>query len=139
MEFSPMPAYVLTKKGRDYWDLPVFYARRSGDEDAIAVFTGRRAAESYLRDAGWDRNHEVSEVTAVELFDLIIGAHQQGVSYVVVNPVRKRQLAGEHQPTIVVEQQIADFAELLTRKVLAKRLEAATAPSEPSPAPHGPN
>ena len=41
------------------------------------------------------------------------------------------QLAGEDQPAIVVEQQLADFAEQLTREVMAKRLEAAMAPSEP--------
>jgi hypothetical protein len=54
---------------------------------------------------------------------------------VVVDPVRKRQMAGEDLPVIVVEQQIAHFAEQLTREVMAKRLEAARAPGELSPSP----
>lgn len=133
-----MPAYVITTNDCDEWDLPAFDAGGSGDEDAIAVFTGRRAADGYLRDAGWAHDHQVSEVTAVQLLDLIVDAHHEGVSYVTVNPVRQDQRAGEVQPMIVVEQQIADFAEQLTREVMAKGLEAANASSKPLGMPHSP-
>ena len=128
-----MSAYVLTKKTCRDLSFPTSHALSIDDEETIAVFTGRGAAEKYLRDVGWARDHEVREVTAVQLFELIVSAHHEGVSYVAVNPDGGRQLASAGQAVIVIEQQIAGFAEQLTREVVAKRLEAATVRGEPLP------
>jgi hypothetical protein len=113
-----MSAYVIAKKQEELLDTPVFYAGDSNAEEAIAVFTSQDAAARYIEEAGWNEDHEVGELTAIDLLRWIVKAHDEGTQYVAVNPVRHRQLTGEKQKTIVIERQLASFAEALTREIL---------------------
>jgi hypothetical protein len=113
-----MAAYLIVYKDCDDWDLPVFYAGDGDREEAIAVFTGCPRAAKYLRDAGLQEDHEVCEVSAIELFEMMVKAHEEGVGYVAVNPNRKQQLAGRPQPVIALERQLTRFAERLWHDVV---------------------
>jgi hypothetical protein len=121
-----MPAYVIAKKDDELLDTPVFYAGESGTEEAIAVFTARDVAARYIEDAGWNADHEVGELTAIDLLRWIVKAHDEGTQYLAVNPVHHRQVAGEEQKIIVIEGKLASFAEALTRDILATAFDSAT-------------
>lgn len=113
-----MPAYLIANKDCDHWDVPVFSAGEGHRDEAVAVFTGPSRAAKYLRDTGLEEDHEVCEVSAIELFEMMVKAHEEGVAYVAVNPNRQRQLAGRRQPVIVLERQLTRFAERLWHDVV---------------------
>lgn len=115
-----MAAYLIVRKDCDDWDIPVFYAGDGGRDEAIAVFTGRTRAVQYLRDAGLQEDHRVREFSAIELFEMMVKAHQDGVTYVAVNPKPEQQLVGQRQPVIVLERQLARFAERLWHDVVSQ-------------------
>jgi hypothetical protein len=121
-----MSAYVIAKKEEELLDTPVFYAGESNGEEAIAVFTRRDAAAQYIEDAGWNADHQVGELTAIDLLRWIVKAHDNGTQYLAVNPVYHRQVAEEKQETIVIETKLAGFAEALTRDILATDFDPAT-------------
>jgi hypothetical protein len=113
-----MAAYLIIQKNCDDWDVPVFRAGDGDRNEAIAVFTGRTRAAQYLHDAGLEEDHQVCEVSAIELLEIMVRAHDEGVAYVAVNPTREQQLAGERQPVIVLERQLTGFAETLWHDVV---------------------
>jgi hypothetical protein len=108
-----MAAYLIIQKGCDNWDIPVFHAGDGFRDEAIAVFTSRTRVARYLHNSGLEEDHEVCEVSAIELFEMMVKAHENGIAYVAVNPRREQQLAGERQPVIVLERQLTGFAETL--------------------------
>jgi hypothetical protein len=121
-----MSAYVIAKKEEELLDTPVFYAGESNAEEALAVFTRQAAAAQYIEDAGWNADHQVGELTAIDLLRWMVKAHDEGTQYLAINPDRGRQLAGQRQQTIVIEAKLASFAEALTRDILAMAFDPAT-------------
>lgn len=122
-----MSAYVIAKKGSELLDTPVFRAGPSGGEEAVAVFTDSRRAERYIEQAGWSSGHEVGQLTDVQLLRWAVRIHEDGVQYLAVNPDRERQLANDQLEIIVIEEQLASFAESLTHDILdSAQSDAAT-------------
>lgn len=122
-----MSAYVITTRGAEFFDTPVFFAGLSGEEEAIAVFTTRSNAQRYIEEAGWADEHEVGELDESQLLQWTVKAHQQGAQYLAIDPDRQRQLAGEQQEIIVIEAKLADYAESLTRDILTSTQQDAPA------------
>lgn len=113
-----MAAYMIVQKEGEDWDVPIFHAGGKNRDEAITVFTGRTRAAQYLHDAGLEEDHQVCEVSAIELLEIMVTAHDEGVAYVAVNPNREQQLAGERQPVIVLERQLTRYAERLWHDVV---------------------
>jgi protein phosphatase len=62
----------------------------------------------HVRGAGLQEDHEVCQVSAIELFEMMVKAHEEGVAYAAVNPNRLQQLAGRPQPVVVLETRTVD-------------------------------
>lgn len=110
-------AYVIAQRGRDYLDSPVFHAGATGQEEAIAVFTSVDLAQKYIDDAGWADEHQAGLLDELQLLRWVVRAHEQGTQYVVINPNRTAQMAGEAQQVVAIEEKLAAFAEALTREI----------------------
>jgi hypothetical protein len=102
-----MPAFLITRKNCCDWDLPVF---STGLSEAIIVFTSAARADRYLHDSHLETEHEVSEVTAVELIDIMLAAHEEGVTYVAVNPEQQRPSSAIQQRLLRMKPMLAEFA-----------------------------
>ena len=113
-----MSAYVIARRGSEFLDTPVFCAGSSGKEEAVAAFADRVAAQRYIDDASWGSEYEVGELDHLQLLHWLVTAHTQGTHYLVVNPDRRRHLAGSEQEIMVIEERLAEFAESLTRTIL---------------------
>jgi hypothetical protein len=117
-------AYVIARKGPDELDSPVFHAGDAGDEEAVAAFTTREAAQRYIDRAGWGAANEVGVLTPTDFLRWLLVAADQGVDWLVVDPDRDRHLAGEPQPVLGITEELAEFARSLIRDVAS--------PSEPA-------
>ena len=124
-----MPAFVIARKNEQYLDAPVFHAGPNLDEEAVAVFTKRSLAQAYIDEAGWADDHSVESLTAMQLLRWMIHAHEDRAQYLTIDLDRTAQLAGEPQRVLAIEEKLADFAEQLTRAVLARRM--ASVPTSP--------
>lgn len=107
-----MSIYVIAKKDCEFLDTPVFHAGPSGDEEAVAVFNNRVSAQAYLDEAGWS-DHEVGELTPLQLLRWIVKVHEGGTAFLAVNPVRPEQLAGKQQDVIMIEAKLSEMADSL--------------------------
>lgn len=112
-----MASYVIAKKGSDLLDTPVFYAGESGNEEALAVFTDLDSAKGYLSAAGWTGDHDVGELTALQLLRWLVKAHDQGIRYLAINPDRSQQTAGDRQHVVAIEEKLTAVAESLSHEV----------------------
>jgi len=95
--------FVMTEKGANFLDTPVFYAGESGDEEAVALFTDRQLAERYLDRAGWGQTDEIGELAPGALHQWLVEAEREGIRYVTVNPDRERHLAGDSQAALSLD------------------------------------
>lgn len=84
------------------------------------MFTHRSAAEAYLQEAGWEDDHQVEQLSAPELLRWLVHADQEGARYLTVNPDRSTHLAGTPQPVLVIEREVAGYAEQLTEAILRR-------------------
>jgi len=109
--------FVITKKGADFLDTPVFHAGESGEEEAVALFTDRQQAQHYLSHAGWGQTDEISELSPDDLLQWLVEAEREGIHYVIVNPDRHRHLAGDPQPVLSLDDLGAGSADRLFREV----------------------
>ena len=121
-----MGAFVITRKHSEFLDTPTHRAGPDDKDEAIVVFTTRRAAEKYVEDAGWATEYEVGELRSIQLLRWVLIAFEQGTDMVVVNPSRKRHLAGEPQSVVFLNEPLDTFAELLRSEFIkqAAREEA---------------
>lgn len=108
-----MSVYVIAKKNCEFLDTPVFHAGPSGDEEAVAVFNSRESAQQYIDEAGWS-DHEVGELTPLQLLRWIVKVHEDGTAFLAVNPVRPEQLAGKQQDVITIEAKLSEIADSLS-------------------------
>lgn len=96
-------AYVIAKRGRSVLDTPVFHAGDSGEEEVVALFTGRKAAQEYIDQAGWGESDEVGELGLSELHRWLLEANEDSIHYATVNPERQQHLAGDPQPVLFLD------------------------------------
>lgn len=122
-----MSAFVIAKKNSEFLDAPVFRAGADGGEEAVAIFTSRDAATKYIEEAGWAGDHEVGVLEPIQVLRWIVSAHEQGTGMVVVNPDRARQLGGEPQSVVYLDEPMGTFAELLRSDLIQKAEEPTAA------------
>lgn len=109
--------FVIAKRGTEMLDTPVFRAGESGDEEAVALFTGREQAQKYLDDAGWSSADEVGELSADDLLRWLMEAGRDGVRHAAVNPDRDGHLTGHTQAVLLIDSLNEESAESLLRRV----------------------
>lgn len=121
---APRPAadedsatYVIAREGSEELDSPVFHAGDAGNEEAVAVFTTRQAAQRYIDRAGWGETNKVGVLVPPDFLRWLLVASGQGVEWLVVNPDRDRHLAGEPQIVLGITEELAEFTRSLTRDV----------------------
>ncbi len=95
--------FVITKKGLDFLDTPVFHAGESGDEEALALFTDRQRTQQYIDRAAWGETDEIGELTSNDLLQWLVEANREGIQYVTINPERDRHLEGEPQSALLLD------------------------------------
>jgi len=96
-------------------DTPVFALLGGSEETAVAVFLSCMTAEDYIEAAGWKGNQQAAMVAPTEALKWLILANKQGVSHVVVDPCRLKQLQGEPLDVIPLTDAQETYAELLRR------------------------
>lgn len=82
-----------------------------------AIFTDHRAAERYLGSMGNDS--EIARLSAMQLLRWMVRVYEQGTHYLLVNPRSARSDGDQSHGRLAIDQQLARFAELLTRDVVA--------------------
>lgn len=112
-----MAMYVLSKRGGEFLETPVYRAGENGQEEAVGVFTDRARAEQYLQDAGWQDSDEVAELSDLQVLRWMLQAHQEGAEYLVVNPNREAQMEGTEQPVIQLGEQLESAAASLRQRI----------------------
>lgn len=110
--------FVIAKKGADFLDTPVFRAGEAGDEETVAVFTGRDQAQHYLDQAAWNETDKIDELSPDDLLQWLVEAEQEGIHYAVVNPDRDRHLAGDEQAVLSLNALGEDSALHLHQRVM---------------------
>jgi hypothetical protein len=101
-----MSCFVISAADTDLVQSDVFSAGPDGAQEAVAAFTDRSLAESYL-----DASDDVDEGTVVEISDVefvgwLVDALRDGVDYVAVNPIHEDQLRGRRIETIDIQAQL---------------------------------
>jgi len=96
-------------------DTPVFALTGEGEESAVAIFLSCITAEDYIEAAGWKGNQQAAMVAPTEALKWLILARKQGVTHVVVDPSRFKQLQGELLDVIPLTDAQETYAELLRR------------------------
>lgn len=111
-----MSTYVIANKQRDREPGIV-----SGSELPVsaipAIFTDPKSAERYCGRLGDD--FEITRLDAMQLLRWMIRIYEHGTHYLMVNPRTASPSDQEAQRQLAIEQQLARFAELLTRDVVA--------------------
>lgn len=112
-----MSTYVLARKRRDEepGSAPVLSDLRR--PMVPVIFTEHRAAERYRDRLGTDL--EVARLNAMQLLQWMVRVYEQGTHYLLVNPRTASPDGETSQTRLAIEQQLARFAELLTRDVVA--------------------
>ena len=109
---------VIAKKNCEFLDTPVFHAGSSGNEEAIAVFTNPKSAQQYIDEAGWS-DHEVGELTPLQLLRWMVKAHEGGTTLLAINPNRSGQLASKPQDAVSIEAKLSEIANSLSASLQA--------------------
>ena len=104
-----MSAYIIAKKNCEILDTPVFHVGPSGKEDAVAVFSNRESAQQYIDEADWT-DHEVRELTSLQLLRWMAKAREDGRALLAVNPDRPGEVASKLQDLITIEGKMSEIA-----------------------------
>ena len=118
---SASSVFVIAKRGAAFLETPVFHAGESGEEEAVALFTGRQQAQHYLDRADWGGTDEVGVLSPGDLLRWLTEASGEGVRYATVNPDQDGHLGGEPQAVLALDgmagrspdgvfQEVADLA-----------------------------
>ena len=108
-----MSVYEIAMKDREFLDTPVFHTGPSGNEEAVVVFNNRESAQQYIDESGWS-DHEVGELTPLQLLRWMVKAHEDGTAFLAVNPDWPGQLANKPQEIITIEAKLSEIANLLS-------------------------
>lgn len=101
-----MPAYVITRSNVEALDTIVFSAGPNENEEAVAVFTGPRLAEEYLKLAGWQAEYTVATVEPIPFIRWLLALHDDGVQHLVIDPDHADQQAGNGLSTLSIAGQL---------------------------------
>lgn len=113
-----MSTFVVTKKRQAGGSQPSPDASPPVRGEPIpAIFTDLRAAGGYLRNLGGE--YEIARLSAMQLLQWMIRVYEQGVHYLEVNPSRLTRFDDNQSGCLAIEKQLAHFAELLTRDIVA--------------------
>lgn len=113
-----MSTYVIAEKARSApGEAPTFASADRGASTVPAIFTDARAANRYRSHLRGD--YEVTRLSAMQLLRWMVRVHEQGVHYLAVNPQSGTAEPDDVPSRLAIEQQLAHFAELLTRDVVA--------------------
>ena len=112
-----MSTFLITKKESGDWNLPVFCLGPRSSGDAIAVFTSRLRASHFLKANRLEQNHQLDEIAACELIDVIFAAFENNVDYICINP-KQRNDAASPSRLLPVRAELAKFARELSRRIL---------------------
>lgn len=113
-----MSTYVIAEKARSGPGEGRGFASADGDPSTVpAIFTDARAANRYRSRLRGD--YEVTRLSAMQLLRWMVRVHEQGVHYLAVNPQSAAAGPDDVRSRLAIEQQLAHFAELLTRDVVA--------------------
>ena len=96
--------YLLANKDTEMLETTVF---NSEEGDAVAVFTDRKCAEAYIKDAGWADEMVVAELEAIPFIEWLILCFKDGVKLMAVDPRRQEQENGMRVSTLDIEAQLA--------------------------------
>ena len=95
--------YLLANKDTELLETTVF-SSESGD--AVAVFTSRKHADDYIKDAGWGDEMVVAELKPIPFMEWLIHCHNDGVKLMAANPRRDEQESNLRISTLNVEAQL---------------------------------
>jgi hypothetical protein len=107
-----MTTYVLATADRDELETTVF-SSESGD--VVAVFTQESKARQYLKDAGWQDDMTVAELTSIDLMEWLIKCHRNGVQLIATDPDRAEQESGVRIDTLTIKDQLEYAGDHITR------------------------
>ena len=112
-----MSTYVIAEKHRSDPEAQAFRLADVGASTVPAIFTDARSANRYRSRLRGD--YEVTRLSAMQLLRWMVRVHEQGVHYLAVNPQSGTAEPEDVRSRLAIEQQLAHFAELLTRDVVA--------------------
>ncbi|NLS97126.1 MAG: hypothetical protein GXX96_33735 [Planctomycetaceae bacterium] len=113
-----MSTYVIAEKTQSGPGEGRGFASADRDPSTVpAIFTDARAANRFRRHLRGD--YEVTRLSAMQLLRWMVRVHEQGVHYLAVNPQSGTAEPEDVPSRLAIEQQLAHFAELLTRDVVA--------------------
>lgn len=122
-----MSTYVIAEKTQsDPAETRTFASADRGASTIPAIFTDARAANRFRRHLRGD--YEVTRLSALQLLRWMVRVHEQGVHYLAVNPQSGTVEPEDVHSRLAIEQQLAHFAELLTRDVVACAVSASQDP-----------
>ena len=112
-----MSTYVIARKPRR--EEPRWPPELSDPHQTMipAIFTDHRGAARYLDRLGSD--YEIARLNAMQLLRWMVRVYEQGIHYLLVNPLTASPDDETSESRLAIEQQLARFAELLTRDVVA--------------------
>lgn len=112
-----MSTYVIAHKSRHEEPSPPPVLSDPHQTMIPAIFTDHRAAARYLDRLGSD--YEIARLNAMQLLRWMVRVYEQGTHYLFVNPPTASFEGETIESRLAIEQQLARFAELLTRDVVA--------------------
>ena len=95
--------YLLADKKTEDLETTVF---NSEEGDAVVVFTDRKHAQTYIRDAGWEDSIAIAELNEIQFIEWLIHCHNDGVKLMATNPRRKEQESGLRIDTLNIQAQL---------------------------------
>ena len=101
-----MPAYLISRANVKILDTIIFSAGPNEKEEAVAVFTDPRGAETYIQEAGWAAEYTVATVEPIPFIRWLLQVHDEGVQHLVVDPKYSDQKAGNRLNTLDVKGQL---------------------------------
>ena len=98
-----MTAYILTRTQSEELDTVIFAAGPNDRDEAVAVFTDLANAEQYLVEANWSPEYTVATLESIPFLRWMLQLHDNGVSYLAIDPTFADQQSGVRIDTLSIE------------------------------------
>ena len=119
-ELEIMPAYVVSTEDRSSAaDMPVVYPVEG--KRLVAMFTRRGQAEQFA--AGYGDECRIASLSAIQLLRWLTRASEEDAMLLTIDPEQPGEIPADSQAVIVIEEQLAELAEILTRDVTARKFK----------------
>ena len=111
-----MPAFLLSKRGSDDLETIVFKLDNEQSEDeGIPVFTTQQYARDWMAGSDFESEYDVVSVDDLPFMFWCVEICKEGIGYLILDPDRTTQVAGEGQNTIDIASHLGwAAAELLS-------------------------